>query len=126
MRRYKKKHIRAGKFRSKLEQKVGKTLGRRAKFESERLPYLKPGYYIPDFVYTRKDGSKLYIEVKGFLRDEDQRKMKAVKASNMDLDIRFYFPDDKPVHRSKMLNSEWCTKYGFPYAIGSIPKEWLQ
>lgn len=126
MRRYKQKHTRVGKFKSKLEHQVAKELGKRAKYESERLTYMKPGHYKPDFVYTRKNGSKLYIEVKGFLRYDDQVKMKAVKANNMDLDIRFMFPQDKPVHRSKMLNSEWCQKYGFPYTIGSIPREWLQ
>jgi hypothetical protein len=59
------------------------------------------------------------------LRIEDQKKMRAVKECNPDLDIRFYFAEDRLVHRSKMKNSEWCAKYGFPCAIGKIPKRWL-
>ena len=129
MRRYSKKHKRGkGKFRSKLEELVASKIpkGVAWKFESERLTYLLPKTYIPDLIIEKPDGRKLYIEVKGYLRDEDQRKMRAVKFSNPDLDIRFFFPEDKQVHRSSMLNSEWCRKYSYPYCIGKIPKGWYK
>lgn len=108
-----------------LEKSVTKSLPRgRYKYEDEYLAYVIPHKYLPDFVITKHDGSKIYLEVKGFMRYEDQQKMKAVKFSNPDLDIRFYFPADKQVHKSKMKNSEWCEKYGFKYYIGRMPRGW--
>ena len=126
--RYKKKHVRADGFRSKLESEVSKVLegkGLKVSFETEKLTYLLPKRYIPDFVVEYK-GKKIYLEVKGYLRFEDQQKMRAVKATNPELDIRFYFPRDQRVHTSKMLNSQWATKYNFPYYIGSLPKDWYK
>jgi hypothetical protein len=127
--RYRKKHKRGkGKFRSKLEEIVASKIpkGVSWKFESEKLPYLLPKTYIPDIIIDKPDGRKLFIEIKGYLRDEDQRKMRAVKHTNPQLDIRFYFPNDGKVHRSQMTNSEWCRKYDFPYCIGKIPKSWYR
>lgn len=123
MRRYKKKHTRIGKYRSPLEASVAKRLPKGTEFESEKLTYYLPKKYLPDFVITKPDGKKIYLEVKGYLRYEDQQKMRAVKASNPDLDIRFFFPSDRLVHTSQMLNSEWCEKYGFPCYIARIPKD---
>lgn len=108
-----------------LEEKVFKQLPKkRTKYEGEKLTYFIPKKYIPDFIIHTKAG-KIYLEVKGYLRYEDQVKMRAVKASNPDLDIRFYFPEDKKVAGSQMLNSEWCIKWNFPYCIGNVPKGWL-
>ena len=45
--------------------------------------------------------------------------MAAVKKQHPDLDIRMVF-----YSRSK-TNIRWAEKYGFPYAIGKIPEEWL-
>ena len=115
-----------GGFRSPLEALVSKSLPKGMKFESEKIKYFVPKNYLPDFVYTRKDGKKIYLEVKGWMRYEDQQKMRAVKHCNPDLDIRFFFPKDNKVQSSKMLNSEWCEKYSFPYAIGKIPRSWFK
>jgi hypothetical protein len=54
--------------------------------------------------------------------------MKAVKASNPTLDIRFVFYDanKKLNKRSKMRHWEWAEKYKFPWAEGRIPTEWLK
>jgi hypothetical protein len=45
--------------------------------------------------------------------------MAAVKKCNPTLDIRFLFM------RYKEADVRWCKKYGFPYAIGTMPDEWL-
>ena len=122
MRKYRTKHKRFGGFRSPLELRVSKILGKRAKFESEKLNYFLPKRYVPDFVVTNKDGSKIYYEVKGYLRYEDQRKMRAVKFSNPDLRIIFIFPENKrhaKVHTSNMTHPEWAEKYGFEYQFVS-------
>jgi predicted nuclease of restriction endonuclease-like RecB superfamily len=108
-----------------LESVVAKRLGRRARYESEKIKYFETKHYVPDFV-IRIGEKKIFLEVKGFLRYEDQRKMKMVKACNPDLDIRFYFPKEMKIHRSNMTNVQWCNKYDYPYCIGSIPSGWLQ
>lgn len=125
-RKYTKKHIKAGEFRSKLEAEVSKRLPKGTTFESEKLKYFIPKNYLPDFIITTKSGKKIYLEVKGFLRYDDQQKMRYVKMANPELDIRFYFPNNNKVHTSKMTNSEWCEKYGFKYCIGKIPKGWFR
>jgi hypothetical protein len=115
-----------GKLKSRLERDVAARLPKGTLYESEALKYVLYKTYTPDFVFTRKDGTKLYIEVKGYLRPEDRTKMIAVKALNPDLDIRFFFPVDNKLRKgSKSRYSDWCQKHGFPYAIGRIPKNWF-
>jgi hypothetical protein len=36
-----------------------------------------------------------------------------------------FFAQDNKIPRSKMRYSDWAKKYGFEYAVGEIPKEWL-
>ena len=115
--RYKIKHKRKGKYKSPLEEKYAKLLGRKAKYETEYLEYVLPKKYKPDFVITHKDGTKTYIEAKGYLRYEDQVKMRAVRLAHPEKDIWMWFPIDKKVHRSNLLNSEWCDKYGYKWRI---------
>lgn len=80
------------------------------------------GNYIPDFILSRKDftGKKIYIEAKGHFRPEAKRKMVAVKKLHPDLDIRFVF------YSRKVSDIRFAEKHGFPYAIGSIPEEWVE
>ena len=111
-------------FRSGLEADISKRLPKNTSFESEKLSYYIPKKYIPDFIIPTRSGKKIYLEVKGYLRYEDQQKMRHVKMCNPELDIRFFFPNDNKVMGSKMTNSEWCRKHGFPYAIGKFPKGW--
>jgi predicted nuclease of restriction endonuclease-like RecB superfamily len=88
------------------------------KYESERIPYLISGHYIPDFVLVTKLG-KIYIETKGHFRPEAKRKMAAVKKLNPSLDIRILF------YKYSKANEKWCLKHGFPFAINDIPDDWL-
>jgi len=70
----------------------------------------------------------VYVETKGHLTEEDRRKMKAVKAANPELDIRFVFqaPYNKIYKGSKTTYAKWCEKHGFKWAaFHSIPIEWL-
>lgn len=89
------------------------------KYESERIPYILARHYIPDFIVITPTG-KIYIEAKGYLRPEARSKMVAVKKLNPHLDIRivFYSLNHKYV--------KWAERHGFRYAIGTIPKEWLE
>jgi len=126
------KGFRRGVLRSHLERKVLTNLKKR-KFkgtigiESHDLPYTVVKNYVPDFVLIFPNGRVLYIEVKGWFKPDDRSKMKAVKRCNPDLDIRMVFGADNKLHsKSSTRYSDWCEKNGFPYAIGSIPKEWLR
>lgn len=109
------------KLRNKFETTIYKQLrSAKAKFkyESEKIPYVFAGHYIPDFVIETKSG-KIYLETKGYLRPEHKRKMVAVKKLNPQLDIRIVF------YREEKKNIRWAEKNGFKYAINTIPKDWL-
>lgn len=126
MRKYKKKHKKYGKFKSPLEQSIFKKLPKGTQYETEKLTYILEKKYIPDFIVTTKNGRKIYIETKGYLSAKDQQKMRAVKMHNPNLDIRFIFQKLNRVQGSKMLVTEWCHRYGFPYAINKIPRGWFK
>lgn len=112
-----------GKYRSKLEADVRKAMpkikGMKVRYETEEITYITTHVYIPDFVVLLRSGKKVYIECKGYYRAEDKRKMAAVKRANPDLDIRFVFSN------KNKRNFKWCEKLGFPYAVGTAPKEWF-
>jgi len=127
---------RGTEYRSKLEVSVVKLLyaARRTlkkaftfKYESEGIPYtLSERMYVPDFVIERADGSVVYIEVKGYLDNDATRKMRAVKACNPDKVFVFLFAKDNPIRKgAKMKYSDWAEKNGFDWAIGEVPKRWL-
>lgn len=110
------------KTRNKFEQKLEKQLQKAKvpfKYESERIPYILARHYIPDFVVTTCTG-KVYIEAKGYLRPEARSKMVAVKKLNPRLDIRIVF------YAFNKRYVAWAIRHGFKYAIGNIPKEWLE
>lgn len=91
---------------------------KKVKFEYEglRVSYKIEGTYCGDFYFPERN---MVIEFKGHFRQEDKRKMVAVKAANPSLDIRFVF------YSPNKKNIRWCEKYGFPYSIRTIPEEWL-
>jgi len=87
--------------------------------QDSQLSYLLT--YQPDF----KLPNGILVEAKGYFDSVDQTKMKRVKQANPTVDIRFVFPRDNRIPRTKMRYSDWCLKNGFKYAIGrQIPKEW--
>ncbi len=88
------------------------------KYESEKIPYVLAGHYIPDFVVTTALG-KIYIETKGYFRPEAKRKMVAVKRLHPELDIRLVF------YSATKSNKSFADRHGFKYAVGTIPEEWL-
>lgn len=116
-------------FRSKLEKEFGDQL-RACKadhcYESCKLPYVLERKYVPDFTVRTASGKTIYLEVKGYLRPADRTKMVAVKKQNPGADIRFLFARNQLVRGTQMMYSDWCKKYGFPYAFEKIPKRWLK
>lgn len=87
-------------------------------YESEKIPYLIAGHYIPDFILVTPLG-KIYIETKGYLRPEHKRKMCAVKKLNPHIDLRILF------YAAKKKDIRWAEKSGFKWAVETIPLEWL-
>jgi hypothetical protein len=120
-------------FKSKLEEwcwsQIQKLKPRRTKaeYETTRLPFVIQRYYLPDFIIILKDGTRRYIEAKGYFRSDDRTKLLAVKQAHPQADIRIVFSqDNKLTKRAKSKYSDWCKKNGFLYSIGSIPSDWLK
>ena len=112
-------------FRSKFEGTVWEAAKRSRKairYEPHFIPYVIKGSYLPDFILP----NGIIIEAKGYLDAAACRKMKAVKASNPNLDIRFVFqnPNGKRNSRAKLKNWEWAERHGFQWASGTIPLSW--
>lgn len=141
MKRYKKKKripfvkCRNGKptkrehVKSDLEFEIWKQIRRKrveATYETEALPYIIERKYFPDFIIHSRELGKIYVEVKGYLRPEDRSKLRAVKRANPSIDLRLLFAKDNRIPRSKMKYSDWAEKYGFQYAIGKVPEEWVK
>jgi len=114
-------------YRSRLEERVARWLELNEfdyAYEPIRLPYVLESTYCPDFVLP----NGVHLEVKGFLKPEDRRKMKAVKAQHPDIDIRFVFqsPFNTISKTSKTTYAAWAEKAGFPWCrADTIPLEWF-
>jgi len=107
--------------RNKFEQRIYLQLKKSQlsfKYESEKIPYVLAGHYIPDFIVHTSLG-KIYIEAKGYFRPEAKRKMVAVKRQHPELDIRLVF------YSASKTNLAFAERHGFKYAVETIPKEWL-
>lgn len=115
------------KFRSGFEETIYNAAKRSRKVlqhEPHFIPYVMKGSYLPDFLLS----NGIYIEAKGYLDAASCKKMKAVKASNPDLDIRFVFQNanGKRNKRAKLKNWEWAERHGFIWAEGTIPLAWFK
>lgn len=121
-------------FRSGLERTVASqivSVGLPLLYEVEKISYIKPekqAKYNPDFVFVKKDGSKMYIEAKGRFLTQDRSKHLLIKKQHPELDIRFVFQSahTRISKTSKVTYAMWCDMKGFLWADKSqIPKEWL-
>jgi len=91
-------------------------------YETLKVPYVIKHTYNPDFILD----NGIIIEAKGYFRPGDIPKMRAVKAQNPELDIRFVFMDaQKKITGQKSTHAQWAERHGFPWATGKIPVEWL-
>jgi hypothetical protein len=117
--------------RSTLEDRVQANLQKRGiiyTYEPCKLPYTVERNYIPDLLI-----GDMYIEVKGYFRQDAQRKMKSIRDQHPDLDIRFLFQRAASTVQgaklrkdgTKMTCGEWADKQGFKWAEGNVPDDWL-
>lgn len=98
--------------RNKFEAQVAQQLGEGWHYEAAKLPYTITFTYTPDFINHE---TKTIVESKGFLRDEDRRKMIAVKKAHPDYTIHIIFqkPDTRISKSSKTTYKQWAEKNGF-------------
>ena len=101
--------------------------GSTIEYEPVKIDYYIQSTYCPDYVITRKDGSIIYVEAKGYFDYAAQRKMVAVKEQYPDYDIRMLFYRDSPIRKgSNFRYSDWCNKHGFLFAVKEVPKDWFE
>lgn len=91
---------------------------------------MKPHKYSPDWVFKKRDGTLMYIELKGELTEKDRMKMLAIKSQH-NIDIRMILQDGKTklYKGSKTTYNNWCEKNGIKYfdckdKPPTLPEEW--
>lgn len=132
---YKRTSKKTGKFDSKFEYKEFKKASKnssivhndRKKKGAVALFYTSEKKYYTDFIYIKSDLSRMFIEMKGYLKPSDRTKMISVKDCHPDVDIRLVFQQDNWLSKKHSSRySDWAQRNGFPFAIGSIPRTWLE
>jgi hypothetical protein len=79
-------------------------------------------WYTPDFFLD----NGVIIESKGKLDMATRKKLKAIKNSNPDLELKLLFMRNNRINRgSKTYYEDWARKQGFDCTTKTIPKEWL-
>lgn len=96
-------------------------------YESLKIRYTIPAsdhVYHPDFILMAQG---IVIESKGRFLIDDRKKHLYIREQYPDLDIRFVFSSAKTkiATGAKMTVGEWADKYGFKWAVKSIPPAWL-
>jgi hypothetical protein len=101
-------------------------------YEPDVFKYTLPqGKYTPDFKIYKPDGTPIYLEYKGVFSGKDRRKLRYVRKSNPNLDLRIVFErsTNKLNRCSKTTYGEWATKNGFVwydvYNLNDLMKELL-
>jgi hypothetical protein len=88
-------------------------------YESDKIEYqYDPQKYVVDFtIPIGTHGEKIHIEYKGKLDGPTRRKMRAIKKSNPDVDLRIVFekPNNKLYRGAKMRYWEWAERNGFKW-----------
>lgn len=121
--------MRGTRYRSQFEISLARFLADNKvefEYETKKLTFVpKPRTYTPDFFLPE---TGIYIEAKGHLDKGDRVKMQLIKQQYPDLDIRFVFMNAKnKIYRgSKTTYADWANRYGFQWAEGKIPEEWLK
>ena len=121
-------------YKSGLELKVSEQITEAKyplRYETDILQYTIPESkhkYTPDFVFTKRDGSLMYIETKGRWTTIDRKKMKHVLTSNPGIDIRIVFqnPNQRISKTSRTTYEMYANKLGIQHvAKRDIPAEWF-
>jgi hypothetical protein len=123
--------VTSNKYRSGLEERIAKQLEELDidfQYETLKIKYVKPSQpstYTPDFILP----NKIIIETKGQFVTSDRKKHRLIREQfGNKYDIRFVFsnPNQRIGKKSRTTYAMWCERYGFKWAKGEIPKQWLQ
>jgi hypothetical protein len=101
------------RFASKLKDE-----GIKFGYETDKFKYqYKPQTYTVDFTIRKGKGSPRYYEYKGKLDGPTRKKLRAIKDSNPQLDLRLVFekPNNKLYKGAKMRYWQWADRYGFKW-----------
>ena len=112
-------------YRSLLEKRVAASLDKECVpylYECETYEYTLASNFTPDFFLP----NGVILEVKGFFKPTDRRKMLAVKKQHPELDIRFVFQRNNTLTKtSKSTYGDWADKHGFLWCLyPHIPSDW--
>ena len=98
-------------------------------YEPEKFDWEPPvKKYTPDFALMKKSGNKMYLEMKGYFRNEDRTKIKCFVHQYPEIDFRMVFLDaSKPIYKSSPSSyGDWCDKLKIPWAENRIPENWME
>jgi hypothetical protein len=102
------------KYRSQFEQMVHLALGKDWDFEPYQMDYSVPRKYTPDFVREH-----VLIECKGYFREGDTQKYRAIKEQCHEDGLTFVFclmnPHKKVRKGSHLTMAGWCEKNSIPW-----------
>lgn len=117
-------------YRSGFEHSTAKhlqMLGVDFQYEPFTITFTQPAKvrrYLPDFLLP----NGILIETKGEFTPADRQKHLWIKEQHPEYDIRFVFanPYRTISKESSTTYAKWCQQYGFKWACGTIPEEWLK
>lgn len=120
------KGTRTAGMRSKFEDKIAKELEAKTvgfEYETVKVMYSMIHSYTIDFILP----NGIMIETKGYFTAADRAKHLAIKQQMPKIDIRFVFmkASNKLNKKSDTTYADWCDKYGFKWAEGSVPESWI-
>lgn len=106
---------------AQIEEKYGFSI-----YEPIKVYFTQPAkkrFYKPDFILP----NGTLIETKGRFTLLDRQKHLYIKNQYPHLEIRFVFTNPNALLRkgAKTTYAQWCDKYGYKYARGKIPEEWM-
>ena len=122
------------KFDSKFEKEAHEIMQGCEYHPEQRLFYLVPKHYEPDFVYTHR-GKTWYIEAKGRFRTSDEARKYVIISETLSPkeELVFLFQRAKtPMPGSRRRKDgtrytmeEWAEKHGFRwFTLETIPTGW--
>ena len=106
---------RSNNFRSNFEYDVNQQLKAKGfEYETSKYAYQVPRVYTPDFIHP----SGILVECKGFFREGDTQKYKAIKdclPEDNELVFVLMKPEQKVRKGTKLTMATWCEKHGLKW-----------
>ena len=93
-------------------------------YEARKVNYTLVSSYTPDLFLN----NGVVLELKGFWKPSDRRKIKAVCEQHPEMDLRMVFMRNNTLtSKSKTTYLDWCEKHNIPACVfPHIPDDWLK